>query len=279
MDKCKHLNTSVSKGQYLSKSLCHQNEIEIQEMESIPYAQVVSSLMYAITSTRLDICHAVGLVSRYQSNPGKTHWQAVKRIFRYLQGTKNMGLYFGMSDLEIVGFTNADFAGHADDRKSTSGYVLLFGGKAVSWLSKKQSCVAKSTMEAKYISWSIAVSNVVSIKCFIESSNLDLNSKPINMFCNKKSAISLIKSGVQSSKGKYIDVNYHYIQDIVERGEIYYLIRDGGRSYDQRIVVGKIQRACSYNGIKKLGDSCISNKAQMEGFEDARMNNFVQFCF
>jgi hypothetical protein len=220
MDKCKPLNTPISKGQYLSKSMCPQNETEIQEMESIPYAQAVGSLMYAMTSTRPDICHAVGLVSRYQSNPGKTHWKAVKRIFRYLQGTKNMGLCFGLSDLEIVGFTDADFAGDLDDRKSTSGYVFLFGGTAVSWLSKKQNCVAKSTMEAEYISCSSAVSNAVWIKRFIESLNLGLNCKPVNMFCDSKSAISLIKSGAQSSKGKHIDVNYHYIQDIAERGEI-----------------------------------------------------------
>jgi hypothetical protein len=128
-----------------------------------------------------------------------------------------MGLCFGMSDLEIVGFTYVDFVGDADDRKSTSGYVFLFGGTIVSWLSKKQNCVAKSTMEAKYISCSTTVSNAMWIKRFVESLNLDLNNKPVNMFCDNKSAISLIKSGAQSSKGKHLDVNYHYIQDIVER--------------------------------------------------------------
>ena len=121
-------------------------------MESVPYAQAVGSLMYAMTSTRLDICHVVGLVSRYQSNLGKTHWEVVKCIFKYLQGTKNMSLCFGMSDLEIVGSTDVGFAGDAYDRKSTSGYVFLFGGTIVSWLSKKQNCIAKSIMEAGYIS-------------------------------------------------------------------------------------------------------------------------------
>jgi hypothetical protein len=94
--------------------------------------------MYAMTSTRPDICYAVGLVSRYQSNPGKEHWQAVKRIFRYLQGTKNIKLCFGLSDLKIVGYIDADFAGDTDDRKSTSGYVFLFFGTTVSWSSKKK---------------------------------------------------------------------------------------------------------------------------------------------
>uniref|UniRef100_A0A2N9FQW9 Reverse transcriptase Ty1/copia-type domain-containing protein n=1 Tax=Fagus sylvatica TaxID=28930 RepID=A0A2N9FQW9_FAGSY len=97
----------------------------------VSYAQVVGSLMYAMTSTRPDICYAVGL------------------------------LCFGLDELEIKGFTDADFAGDTDDRKSTSGYVFLFGGTAVSWLSKKQGCVAKDTMEAEYIACSTTVSNAV----------------------------------------------------------------------------------------------------------------------
>jgi hypothetical protein len=171
----------------------------------------VGSLIYAMTSTRPDICHAVGLVSRYQSNPGKEHWQVVKRIFRYLQGTKNMGLCFRLEDLNIAGYTNAKFAGDIDDKKSSSGYIFLFGGTVVSWLSKKQNCIAKSIMESEYISCSTAVSNAVWIKCFVKSINLGMQDGPTNVFCDNKSAISLIKSGIQNSKGKHIDISYYYI--------------------------------------------------------------------
>lgn len=220
MENCKALSTPVCKGVNLSKVMCPQNEEEAREMRDVPYAQAVGSLMYAMTTTRPDICHAVGLVSRYQSNPGKAHWQAVKRIFRYLQGTKNMKLCFGLSDLDIIGYTDADFAGDSDDRKSTSGNVFLFGGTAVFWLSKKQSCVAKYTMEVEYIACSTTVSTAVWLKCFVNSLKLNIPDKPVNMFCDNTSAISLIKSGANCSKGKHIDVNYHYIQDIVERGEV-----------------------------------------------------------
>jgi hypothetical protein len=79
-------------------------------MESVPYAQAMGSLMHGMTSIRPDICHAVGLVSRYQSNLGKAHWQVVKRKFRYLQGTKNIKLCFSISDLKIAGYTYTDFA-------------------------------------------------------------------------------------------------------------------------------------------------------------------------
>uniref|UniRef100_A0A2N9FK26 CCHC-type domain-containing protein n=1 Tax=Fagus sylvatica TaxID=28930 RepID=A0A2N9FK26_FAGSY len=96
---------------------------ELEEMIAVPYAQAVGSLMYAMMSTRPNICHAVGLVSRYQSNSGKAHWQAVKWIFKYLQMTKSIKLCFGLDEWEIKGFTDADFAGDKDDRKSTNGYV------------------------------------------------------------------------------------------------------------------------------------------------------------
>jgi hypothetical protein len=210
------VSTPVSKGTILNKSMCPTNKTKLEEMIAVLYAQAVGSLMYTMTSTRLDICYAVGLVSRYQSNPGKAHWQAVKRIFRYLHMTKSMKLCFGLNELEIKGFIDADFAGDTDDRKSTSGYVFLFGGTAVSWLSKKQGCVAKYTIEAEYIACSTAVSNAVWIKRFVDSLKLDMQDRPVNVFCDNKSSISLIKSGANSSKSKHIDVNNHYIQDIVE---------------------------------------------------------------
>jgi hypothetical protein len=86
-----------------------KNKTELEEMKVIPYAQIMGSLMYAMTSTRPDICYVIGFVSRYQSNLGKAHWQAVKQILKYLQMTKGMKLYFRLDELEIKGFIDADF--------------------------------------------------------------------------------------------------------------------------------------------------------------------------
>ena len=169
----------------------------------------MGSLMYAMTSKRLDICYVIGLVSRFR--------HVVKQIFRYLQMTKGMKLCFRLDELGIKGFNDADFAEDTDDRKSTNEYAFLFGGTMVSWLSKKQSCVAKYTMEVEYIACSTTVSNAVWIKRFVDSLKLDMYDRPLNVFCNDKFAISLIKNGPNSLKDKHIDVNYHYIQDIVER--------------------------------------------------------------
>uniref|UniRef100_A0A2N9HAA9 CCHC-type domain-containing protein n=1 Tax=Fagus sylvatica TaxID=28930 RepID=A0A2N9HAA9_FAGSY len=110
MEDCRPVSTPVSKRTILNKSMCPTNKTKLEEMKAVPYAQAVGNLMYAMTSTRPDICYVVGLVSRYQSNPGKAHWQAVKRIFKYLQMTKSMKLCFGLDELEIKGFTDVDFA-------------------------------------------------------------------------------------------------------------------------------------------------------------------------
>jgi hypothetical protein len=130
--------------------------------------------------------------------------------------TKGMKLCFRLDELGIKGFHDADFAEDTDDRKSTNKYVFLFGGTTVSWLSKKQGCVAKYTMEVEYIACSTTVSNAVWMKRVVDSLKLDMYDRPLNVFCDDKFAISLIKNGPNSSKDKHIGINYHYIQDIVE---------------------------------------------------------------
>ncbi|XP_057953988.1 secreted RxLR effector protein 161-like [Malania oleifera] len=102
-------------------------------MEEITYASVVGSLMYAHTCTRLDISFAVGMLSRYQSNLRMDHWKVAKKVMRYLQGTKNFMLTYKRSEnLEVIGYSDSDFAGCIDSRKSTFGYSSLLAGGAIS---------------------------------------------------------------------------------------------------------------------------------------------------
>jgi hypothetical protein len=125
-------------------------------MFDVPYASAIDSLMYAMVCTRLDIAHAVGVLSRYRSKPGKEHWATIKRVFRYLHGTTMYGLcYQGRLRLDRVLdihlYVDADWAGDLDRRRYASGYVFnLFGG-AISLMSKKQSVVALSTFEFEYM--------------------------------------------------------------------------------------------------------------------------------
>src|SRR3954470_19366687 len=114
--------------------------------------QVGGSLMYASTCTRPDISFVVGMLGRYQSNPGMDHWKAAKKVLRYLQGTEDYMLTYRRSyHLEVIGYSDSDFTGCVDSRKSTFGYVFLLAGGAISWKSGKQSTIATSTMEAEFV--------------------------------------------------------------------------------------------------------------------------------
>ena len=137
--------------------MCPKTQAEIESMARVPYANAIGSLMYAMLCTCPDICFAVELVSRFQSNPRLAHWKAVKRILRYLRETADYMLCYQGKDLRLREYSDADWAGDLDKRKSTFSYTFLLGGGAITWCSKKQSCVALSTMESEYVACSAAV--------------------------------------------------------------------------------------------------------------------------
>eukprot|EP00253_Pinus_taeda_P020868 PITA_20868 len=140
-------------GMEIKRERCPKTQEEEEDMSRVPYTSAIGSLMYAMVCTRLDIAHAVGVLSRFMSKPRKKHWITVKRVFRYWCGTRDYGLcYQGRSRLDKVldirGFVDADWTGDLDQRRSISGHVFnLFGG-AVNWMSKRQSVVALSTTNA-----------------------------------------------------------------------------------------------------------------------------------
>ncbi|XP_075091781.1 secreted RxLR effector protein 161-like [Nicotiana tabacum] len=105
---------------------------EIEKMKADPYPSAVRSLMYAMLCTRPDICFAVGMVSRFQSNPGREHWTDVKHIIRYLKRTRDYMLVYHSGDLVPIGYTDSDFQSDRDSRKFTSRYVFTLGGGAIS---------------------------------------------------------------------------------------------------------------------------------------------------
>jgi hypothetical protein len=125
-------------------------------MSHIPYVSAVGSLMYEMVCTRPDIAHAVGILSKYMSKPGKEHWTTVKRVFRYLCGTISYGLCYrgrlGLDRvLDIHGFVDAEWVGDLYCRRSTTWYVFnLFGGE-INWMRKRQFIVALSTTKVEYM--------------------------------------------------------------------------------------------------------------------------------
>ncbi|XP_055821255.1 secreted RxLR effector protein 161-like [Solanum dulcamara] len=158
------MNTPKARGETLSLEICPKTKKEKENMSRVPYSSVVESLIYVMMYTHPDICYAVGLVSRYQSNLGRNHWKAVKRIFRYLKETADHSLCYNGSDLLLIGYIDADWAGDRNDRKSTFVYAFLLNGGAISWKSKKQTCTTLSIMESEFVAYASALQEVVWLK-------------------------------------------------------------------------------------------------------------------
>ncbi|XP_068641849.1 secreted RxLR effector protein 161-like [Aristolochia californica] len=131
-----------------------------------PYA-FVGSFMYALICTRLDLAYAVGVISRFQANPGFTYWEGIKWVMRYLKRKKSYALTYQADKLELIGYFDSDYQGCLDTCKSTFDFIFMFGGGAISWKSKKQDCVAQSTMEAEYVAMNIATREVVYLRKFL----------------------------------------------------------------------------------------------------------------
>ncbi|GJX38226.1 copia protein [Tanacetum coccineum] len=187
------------------------------------YRRMIGGLMY-LTASRPDIAFATFVCARYQARPTVKHLKEVKRIFRYLRQSYNMGLwYLKDSGFELIAYLDADHAGCKDDCKSTSGGLQFLGGKLVSWSSKKQDCTAMSTAEAEYVSLSACCAQVIWMRTQLLDYGYKYNRIP--MYCDSKSAIAISCNPVQHSKTKHIDIRYHFIKEHVEKGtvEIYFV--------------------------------------------------------
>ena len=178
--------------------------------------------MYAQVCTRLDIAYAVGVLGRYQSNPGMDQWRAAKKVMRYLQGTKDyMLMYRQTNNLDLVGYFDVDFAGCVDSHKSTSGYIFIMASGAVSWRSVKQTLIATSTMEAEFVSCFEATSQVVWLKSFIYVLRvMDSISRPLRIFCDNSAAVFLAKNNKSGSRSKHIDIKYLAIRELVKEKQV-----------------------------------------------------------
>lgn len=189
-----------------------------KDMAKVPYASAVGSLMYAMVCTRPDIAHAVGVVSRFMSNPGREHWEAVKWLLRYLKGTSKVALCFSKKDVILEGFSDADLGGCLDTRKSTTGYIFTLGGTAVSWMSRLQKSVALSTTEAEYMAISEASKEMIWLKNFLE----ELGKKQADsaLYSDSQSAIHLAKNPVFHARTKHIQLRYHFTRELISNGTL-----------------------------------------------------------
>ena len=170
------------------------------------------SQLIIIETLRLTICFAVGMVSRYQSNLGPAHQKAVKRILRYLHGTIDHALCYHGGDLRLTSYRDADQASDKDERKSALGYAFILGGGAVSWCSKKQSCIAPFTMESEYVACSAVVQKAVWLRRFFQRLGVTAHAEDVVLlYSNSTSALVYVKEPKYHGKAKHIELRYHYI--------------------------------------------------------------------
>ncbi|KAI3463923.1 hypothetical protein Pfo_020586 [Paulownia fortunei] len=191
-------------------------------MQKIPYASAVGSLMYAQVCTRPDIAFIVGMLGRYLSNPGMDHWKAVKRVMRYLQRTKEYMLIYRRSDfLEIIGYSDSDFAGCQDSKRSTSGYIYLLAGGAISWKSVKQTLIAPSTMAAEFIACYEASNHGIWLRNFVTGLRVvDGIKRPLKIFCDNKSVVLYSNNNRSSLKSKHIDIKFLVVKERIQSCQV-----------------------------------------------------------
>jgi hypothetical protein len=218
MSDAKPVGTPLASHFRLSKEQSPRDDKERDYMEKVPYASAIGSLMYAMVCTRPDIAHAVGVVSRYMSNPGRQHWEAVKWLMRYLRGSADVSLNFTKAGLKLQGFVDADLGGDVDSRKSTTGFVYTLGGTAVCWGSKLQKVVALSTTEAEYVAVTEAAKEMVWLQGLMGELGKAIEKGVLHS--DSQSAIFLAKNPAFHSRTKHIQMKYHFIRCLVDEGQL-----------------------------------------------------------
>ncbi|CAM8953857.1 unnamed protein product [Rhodiola kirilowii] len=190
-------------------------------VSQLEYSRVIESLMYAMTSTRPDIAFTVGKLSRYTSNPSKDHWQAVHRVLQYLNGTMNLGLVYSEFPSVIEGYSDASWISNEEDHSSTSGWVFLLGGGAISWASKKQTCISSSTMESEFVALAVASKEAEWLKNMIHEIPLwERPISPILIHCDSAAALAKVYSHVYNGKSRHLGVRHSAVRDLITHGVI-----------------------------------------------------------
>ncbi|KAF3668615.1 putative LRR receptor-like serine/threonine-protein kinase-like [Capsicum annuum] len=183
------------------------------------YRQVLGKLQY-LSFTRPDISFQINKLSQFMHAPTQTHWSLVKRLLRYLQYTKNHGLQItSKTHPGLFMYSDADWAGDINDRNSTSGYILYVGANPISWSSKKQRTVARSSTEAKYRAVASALAEVNWIQKLLVELHVQLPDPPI-IYCDNVGATYLCQNPVLHSRMKHIEVDFHFVRDQVQRKQV-----------------------------------------------------------
>src|SRR6185503_9162987 len=222
MHASKPTPTPIVRGDSFGKHQCPKNQYELEQMKAVPYASAVRSLQYAQVCTRPDLSFVTRVLGRYQSNPGIEHWKMVKKALHYVRGTTGLMLtYRKLETLEIEGYSYSDFAGDADDRRSTSGYIFTLAKGAISWKSSNQSVTASSTMYAEFVACYEASGQVEWLKKFIPGLRVvDIIQRPLRMYCDNEPAVFYAHNNKSSGAAKHIDIKFYVVKEKIQNHSI-----------------------------------------------------------
>ena len=218
-DDAKPISTPMDPNICLTSAQSPSTTEEFAKMRNIPYHEAFGSLMYVSLSTCPDITFAVQTTLHFSSKPGTAHWEAVRRIFCYLKGTRDLWLTYGSKVRELEGFADAN-GSMAEDRKVISGYTFLINGGAVSWSAKRQEIISLSTMESEYVAAVHAAKEALWLHSLI-SLIFSIDIPTTTLFSDNQSAIALMKEHQYHARTKHINVRFHFLCWIIEEGRLH----------------------------------------------------------
>ena len=192
-----------------------------EEVDATEYRSMVGSLRYLV-HTRPDISFAVGYVSRFMEKPRQEHLAAVKHLLHYIAGTVDFGIVYpklSNGNNKLMGYSDSDFGGDIDDRKSTTGVIFFMGEMPISWQSQKQKAVALSTCEAEYMAGAAGACQAVWLARLL-GDIMGANIQQPVLKMDNQSAIALSKNPILHDRSKHIDTKFHYIRKCVDDGRI-----------------------------------------------------------
>ncbi|KAL0309192.1 UNVERIFIED_CONTAM: Retrovirus-related Pol polyprotein from transposon TNT 1-94 [Sesamum radiatum] len=184
------------------------------------YAKIIESVMFLMNYTRPDIAYAVSRLSRYTHKSNKEHWDALRRLLKYLKCIINLCLYLNKHRGVLEGFCDANWVTDKDEVSSTSGYVFTLGGGAISWKSAKQTYIARSTMESEFIALELAGQEAEWLRNLVGDIPLWGSTAPVSLHCDSQAAIGIAKNYAYNGKRRHIRLRHSAVKELLKNGII-----------------------------------------------------------